>query len=96
MGGSGSSSPHFRAWRGWEAQGLLPNDLVELRLTLGVAQGRIRMCALDLRQPETGELLGAMVNPSLTGLTPTQAGEWLHEWLDEAMDAAEEWNRPFR
>jgi hypothetical protein len=87
--------PGFRGWKGWQAKGLLPQDVVELRLTLGVIRGKIAASQLELRQPETGELLGMMSNPSLGGLTPTQASEWLHEWLDEAMDAAEDWGQPF-
>jgi hypothetical protein len=95
---AGSSSPFttFRGWTGWEAHGLLPNDVVELRLTLGVVSGRIVASQLELRGQPGNELLGMMSNPSLGGLTPSQASEWLHEWLDEAMERAEDWNDPFR
>jgi hypothetical protein len=89
-------SPAFRGWHGWQAKGILPQDVLELRLTLGVIKGRIVASSLELRGQPGAELLGMMSNPSLGGLTPTQASEWLHEWLDEAMDAAEDWADPFR
>ena len=88
-------TPRMRGWRGWQAQPLLQADVREFTLTLGLVRNRIVMSELQLRDPQTTELLGMMSNPSLGGLTPQQASEWLHEWLDDALDACETWNEPF-
>jgi len=88
-------TPRFRGWQGWQANPLIPNDATELVVRLALVRNRIVMSQLELREPESGELLGMMSNPSLGGLTPTQAAEWLHEWLDEALEACEGWNDPF-